>query len=209
MGSAERRERERQLLRKKILDAARELILAEGIDALTLRKIAERIEYSPTAIYLHFKDKEALVRELCVNDFVALADEFAAISGEADVIERMRLAGRAYATFALKHRDQYRLMFMAPKVHEPLEDEPFKGNPEFDAYAFCHALCREAIEAGRIRPELKDAELLAQVVWAGIHGVVSLEISRGNDTWVKWRPAKRRVELMMDALVKGLLREGT
>ena len=205
MGSAERRERERQALRKKILDAARELILAQGIEALTLRAIAEKIEYSPTAIYLHFRDKEELVRELCVNDFLSLADEFVEISKEPDPVERLRLAGRAYSAFALKHPDQYRLMFMTPHIPYEHDQEPWKGNPEYDAYAFCHALCQEAIESGRLRPELKDAELVAQVVWAGVHGIVSLEIARGKDPWVKWRPAKKRIELMADALVRGLL----
>jgi len=62
MGIIERRERERKAVRKKILDAARELFVAEGYDAVTMRRIAETIEYSPTAIYFHFKDKETLIR---------------------------------------------------------------------------------------------------------------------------------------------------
>ena len=73
MGTAERRERERQELRVRILDAARELFAEQGYDAVTMREIADRIEYSPTAIYFHFKDKEALLRELCDTDFATLA----------------------------------------------------------------------------------------------------------------------------------------
>ena len=65
MGISERRERDRQAVRSKILDAARDLFAAEGYDAVTMRRIAEAIEYSPTTIYLHFKDKDALIRELC------------------------------------------------------------------------------------------------------------------------------------------------
>ncbi len=64
LGTVERRERERQELRTRILDAARELFAEEGYDAVTMRKIADRIEYSPTAIYFHFRDKHALMREL-------------------------------------------------------------------------------------------------------------------------------------------------
>jgi AcrR family transcriptional regulator len=206
MGSAERRERERQALRGKILDAARELILAEGIEAVTLRRIAERIEYSPTAIYLHFKDKDDLVRELCQGDFLRLADQFAELAAIEDPIERLRETGRAYSHFALKHPAHYRLMFMTPILHEPRTE--LKGNPEFDAYAFVLALCREAIEKKLLRQDLKDAELVAQVVWAGVHGVVSLEIARGQDPWVKWRPARKRVDLMIDALMLGLLAPG-
>src|SRR5688572_23861044 len=64
-----RRDRERKRIRAAFLDAARALLVAEGYEALTMRKVAERAEYSPAAIYTHFLDKEALVKELCANDF--------------------------------------------------------------------------------------------------------------------------------------------
>ncbi len=66
LGSSERRAREKENLRRAILDAARELFVAEGYDAVTMRKIADRIEYSPTTIYLHFKDKDEIL--LCLSE---------------------------------------------------------------------------------------------------------------------------------------------
>ena len=72
MGVQERREREKKELKQEILDAARDLFVREGFENVSMRKIAEKIEYSPTAIYLHFKDKEALVHELCLHDFRVL-----------------------------------------------------------------------------------------------------------------------------------------
>jgi AcrR family transcriptional regulator len=65
MGVLERRQREKTTLRREILAAARELIAKEGYESVSMRKIAERIEYSPTTIYLYFRDKEELVREVC------------------------------------------------------------------------------------------------------------------------------------------------
>ena len=65
MGSTERRERAKGRVRGLILDAARALFAVKGYEAVTMRAIAERIEYSPTAIYLHFADKRDLVRALC------------------------------------------------------------------------------------------------------------------------------------------------
>jgi len=62
MGVKERREREKTETREIILDAARELFLAEGYEGVSMRKVAEKIEYSPTAIYIHFKDKDDLFR---------------------------------------------------------------------------------------------------------------------------------------------------
>ena len=64
MGVKERRERERSETREKILDTARELFVEEGFDGVSMRKIAERVEYSPTAIYMHFADKEQLFMEI-------------------------------------------------------------------------------------------------------------------------------------------------
>src|SRR4028119_1353956 len=101
MGTLERRERERSETRAKILDAARDLFAEHGYDAVSMRKIAEAIEYSPTAIYVHFKDKEALFHELCRGDFGRLAHESQRLGSIADPVERLRLLGHAYMRFAL------------------------------------------------------------------------------------------------------------
>jgi AcrR family transcriptional regulator len=209
MGSKERRERERQEVREKILDAARDLFAQEGYEAVTMRKIADRIEYSPTAIYLHFKDKEAVLRELCEVDFRTLAHEFGAIARIADPIERLRATGLAYADFGVRHPNHYRLMFMTPHPHAQDEEMAIeKGNPDEDAYAFLRGTIEEAIAAGRLRPEVADAELVAQTTWAAIHGVVSLQITKADDPWCEWKPLDNRTEVMMDLLLRGLLREG-
>lgn len=208
MGVKERREREREEIRGKILDAARELFVNEGYEAVSMRKIAEKIEYSPTAIYFHFKDKEAVMRELCDADFLALAQQFGEIGKIADPIERLRATGLAYADFALNYPNHYRLMFMTPHPpHDPEKSAVRKGNPEEDAYAFLKSTIEEGIAQGRFRPELTDADLLAQVNWAGMHGVVSLQIAKCNDDWIDWRDASDRIRLMLDALIRGLLRE--
>ena len=81
MGITERREREKEEVRKKILDAARELFATEGYERVTMRKVAEAIEYSPTTIYHHFEDKDDLVRALCLADFAPAARRHAARAG--------------------------------------------------------------------------------------------------------------------------------
>ena len=207
MGIKERREREREEVRTKILDAARELFATEGYEAVTMRKIAERIEYSPTAIYLHFKDKESVLREICEADFLSLAQNFGAIAEIADPVERLRATGLAYAEFAISHPNHYRLMFMTPHPHPDEEEmEIRKGNPEEDAYAFLRDTVAEAIAAGRLRPGLEDAELVAQTMWAGMHGVVSLQIAKSEDDWVEWREISERTRLMNEVLIRGLVR---
>jgi AcrR family transcriptional regulator len=208
LGTTERRERERQELRTRILDAARELFADEGYDAVTMRRIAEKIEYSPTAIYFHFRDKEALIRELCDEDFGALAGQFQKIARIADPLDRLRQIGRAYVGFAMSHRNHYRLMFMTPHPESlrPEDSRLRHGNPEEDAYAFLKGTVAEAISAGRLRPELSDPDLVSQMVWAGTHGVVSLHIAKCKDAWVDWRDPIETSHAQIEVMIRGLVR---
>lgn len=208
MGSVARREREKQATRELILDAARELFARDGYEAVTMRRIAEQIEYSPTAIYLHFADKAALIHELCVTDFLALAEEFRPIALVADPIERIKQIGRTYLEFALAHPDHYRLMFMTPRPQDEGElDEGRKGDPAQDAYAFLRVAVLEALEQGRFRNDLTDPDLICQTLWAGVHGVAALEIALHGDTWVDWRPTHERTTAMLETMLSGLVRK--
>ena len=97
MGVKERRDRVKSETRDKILDAARELFVGEGYEKVTMRRIAEAIEYSPTAIYLHFEDKDDLVLALCHEDFGRLLGVFEKAELPRDPVERIRQLGLAYA----------------------------------------------------------------------------------------------------------------
>jgi len=206
MGVTERRERERIATRKKILDAARELFACEGYDGVSMRKVAQKIEYSPTAIYVHFPDKESLFLELCHSDFRKLAGTFLQLAKIADPVERIRRIGYAYMKFGLQNPNHYRMMFMT--AHPNLVDpkDLGKGNPEEDAYEFLRQTVEQALKAGAFREDLDDADLIAQTLWAGVHGVISLQIAKGDDPWVPWRTLKRRQDLLIRGLLEGLLR---
>ena len=210
MGTNERREREKQELRTKILDAARELFVAHGYEAVTMRKIAEKIEYSPTALYLHFEDKEALVRALCEHDFLAFGAAFASLFAIPDPIERIQRAGMVYVDFALAHPVQFRLMFMTPA---PTWTDKIsridKTNPEQNAYEFLRLNVEEAMQTGRLRPELTDVDMVAQILWAGVHGVASLHIAKRHEDWISFRDTKASAALMIEALTRGLVRESS
>ncbi len=209
MGVLERRERERTELREKILDAARELFITDGYEGVSMRKVAEKIEYSPAAIYVHFADKEELFREICFRDFGAFAEFFRNVARESDPIARLRKVGQAYMEFALNHPNHYRLMFMTP--HPPsvahCDAEAGKGDPDMDSYAFLLNCVKDALDKGVFRDDLTDPELISQTLWASVHGLVSLEITKGKDTWVEWRPFATRAETIMTAVMKGLLKE--
>ena len=207
----QRRERERQDTRQTILDAARELFIAEGYDGVSMRKVARKIGYSPTAIYDYFVDKEDLFLGLCHSDFHRLAETFVQIASVPDPVERLRGIGRGYVGFGLKNPNHYRMMFMTAHPHaseEKLREVQMgKGNPEEDAYAFLLLTVTQAMEAGAFRKDLQDPHAVAQTLWAGTHGVVSLHIAKGDDDWVPWCPIRDRMELMLDALLDGLLKK--
>src|SRR5688572_8704411 len=151
MGIPERRERKRKELRQKILNAARELLVKRGYDAVTMREIAKRIEYSPTALYKHFADKDALVHELCREDFTAFAQSFVErVAAIGDPVERLARAGLVYLGFAEEYPEQYRLMFMTELPPTPPE-EGERENPARNAYIFLRVLVDELMRGGFLR----------------------------------------------------------
>jgi AcrR family transcriptional regulator len=205
VGPIERREREKLALRQRILDAARRLFAEEGYEAVTMRTIAHEIEYSPRTIYLHFKDKEELVRELCQQDFAALGQGFAKLARIADPLERLAATGRAYAGFARDFPHHYRLMFMTPipAFGAPGSPEP-DGKPEVDSYLFLRACLEEAQGKGLLRPGWEDPDLAAQVIWSALHGVLSLFITHQDDPFVPWRSLDSRVDAIIRLIQDGL-----
>ncbi len=204
MGPNDRRERQRQELREKILGAARELFTELGYDAVTMRKIAEKIEYSPTTIYLHFRDKDELVRELCTLDFLEFAGAFRSLGGVRDPGARLRGIGLAYLRFAEEYPNQYRMMFMAPHPPVAIEDRRIeKGNLEVDAWAFVRGTVADAQEAGLL-PRDQNLDALTQVFFGGVHGLAALHIAKANDPWIDWQPLEVVGPLMIDALLRGL-----
>ena len=209
MGVKERREREKVETREIILDAARELFATEGYEGVSMRKVAEKIEYSPTAIYLHFKDKEDLFHELCHEDFDRLAAEFQKRPLPSNPVEQIRQIGRIYIEFGIRYPNHFKLMFMTPHPPAPLneKDHEVKGNPEKDSYAFLMLSVRQGLAAGVFRDDLKDADLIAQTLWAAVHGVISLQIAKCNDAWVDWAPLEERIQTMTDSVIRGLVKE--
>src|SRR5262245_20888191 len=113
MGVGERRAREKTQLRQEILDAAREIFAAEGFEALTMRRVAEEIEYSPTAIYLQFKDKSELVQALCDETFAGLVKRLEGLQKKhADPLDYLEAGLRCYIDHGLKHRSHYFVVFV-------------------------------------------------------------------------------------------------
>jgi AcrR family transcriptional regulator len=200
-------EQDREKLRASILDAARTLFVERGIDAVSMREIAKKINYSATTLYHHFADKEALLQAVCDEDFLKLASGMHQVMQLPDLIARIQALGKGYAMFALQHPNHYRLMFMTPRTPcNPDITSIQQGNTEQDAYAQLKLVVQDAFDAGLFRPEITDAELIAQTIWAGIHGVCSLQIALGQEGWIQWADIEVRLQLMQSAMLYGLLK---
>ncbi len=198
MGITERREREREELRRKILEAARELLLREGYEAVTMRRIAEAIEYSPTAIYHHFEDKDDVVHSLCQEDFGRLLHALQDAPPPPDPLTAVRELGRAYARFALTHPDHYRVMFLTKPSHEhDMNDE----DPGVRAFQVLREAIQGAMDAGLLRQD--DAAVSAQVSWAMLHGAVALLITYPPQMFPGSPPPDDFVERVLETGLRG------
>ncbi|MEZ6094198.1 MAG: hypothetical protein R3C03_08150 [Pirellulaceae bacterium] len=105
----------------------------------------------------------------------------------------------------MKFPDHYRLMFLTPLAAIPKGQIIEKGNPTQDCYAYLRETLAEGIRDGRFRKGMGDADQLAQIFFAGVHGNLALHLIKGEDDWVKWRPIKNRARVMIRMLVDGLL----
>lgn len=203
MGTRQRRARDKENLRQEILDAARELFVREGVESVSIRKIADRIEYAPGTIYLYFDDKAAILKTLCEETFAKLHQKLQAIKDDrGDALGALRRGLRAYIEFGLQNPHHYLLTFVLAGrfLHEAGQDLKAK-----DAGLHCfdnlRGIVRKCIEEGLFR--LDDVEEASQTLWAGIHGITTLLISKPGFPFVEHT---RLVDRMVDVLVEGVRR---
>jgi AcrR family transcriptional regulator len=206
LSSAARREQQKRETREKIVAAATKVLLREGVDGFSMRKLATQIGYTPTAIYFHFPDRESLLSEVVERQFLRFRDSFTRIAREPDPIERLRAMGLALIQFAVDHPAHYRCLFLVPIHNIPKGRLIEKGNPSQDCYALLHSTIAEALAQGRFLPQHRDSQLLAQVFFAGVHGLAALHLIKGDDDWIQWTDLGERSRVMVDGLLAGLCR---
>jgi len=181
MTIAKRKERQKEELRGKILEAAKALFIERGFEDTSIRTIAEKIEYSPTTIYLYFKDKDDIFYALHQEGFVLLNQYLRALQNVQDPFERLKAICKAYISFALENREFYDLMFISRSPMNALtkdkDDEKWvEGNKAFGALIGTVTECIQRCYFTRM-----DPEVLSFTLWSMVHGICSLEI-RGRCT---------------------------
>jgi AcrR family transcriptional regulator len=205
MAARARKERQRLANRDLILKAAREIIVGEGFRALTMRKIAEKTDYVPGAIYLYFSSRDEIARHVCIEGYREwLAFLQPALTVE-DPVERLVAYLNLYARFGFAHPETYRLMYMEDPAFSKAElrqaplDAP-KG-PGFEAFGHLVSILTELRRRRLLSTHAKPEEL-ADMVWTAVHGVVSLKLLYPKFPRTS---ADRLVAMLVGTLLRGLL----
>lgn len=183
------------LTRDAVVDAAREITVVGGLDALNMRRVAAALGVTAPALYAHVRHKSDLISAMAERQFAALVARFEAID-EPDPVERTRAYARAYVDHALEEPELFAVLF---------HDQPDLGtSPRADlpvaaqAFALPAAATAEAIEAGRFRQT--DPMLASLSLWAAVHGVATvLLLGLSTD-----RDPTELVEAVIDTVVRGL-----
>lgn len=173
MGVKERHEREREAVARAILDAARDLFVAEGYQHVSIRKIAEKIEYSPAAIYSYFPSKDDIFLALTEEGFRML---FACEEGAApaDPIDKMRAGFWRLYEFSKEHPEHFALMFLDRSVPRISKDwQRFGFVREMKTRMAAHI--QSVIDAGLFPPGT-DADTVFRILLASIHGVAVMRL---------------------------------
>jgi AcrR family transcriptional regulator len=168
------RTRRKELLRQKILDVSRKILLSQGFAALTMRRVAEAIDYSPAAIYLHFQSREQIAQELCFAGLRRLYERLQSVTAK-DPAARLYGYARAYLEYSQSDPETYRLIFMADsQLTKAVFTHRDAGAGEAAVRLIITAFTE--LHTGSKKPGNKPVEL-AELFWASLHGLASLRIA--------------------------------
>jgi AcrR family transcriptional regulator len=202
MGIQDRRQRHKESLRRQILDAARDVFINEGYRNASMRKIAQKIEYSPATIYSYFQDKSELLDALLEETFAKLGRKLQQIfDQETDGLDGLRKGLRAYIDFGIEHPNHYILVFVLDESYFGSERATHKLKYGLQ----CFDNLRQSVLRAKRDGGLKDGdpEAICQALWAGAHGVTSLLIAQPGFPFVG---REALIERTLDALFHGVVK---
>lgn len=191
-------EEQRDIVRRRILQAAQDLFDGAGIDAVSMRALGARVGLTASALYAYFPTKTALLRALWQEALDELLIRMRDISRhETDPVSAIRALGEAYIAFALENRARYRVLFLIESGDSVADLKT--GGIRHAAYDLFRTKVSDAIALGRLR--LDDPDLVAQTFWSGVHGVLVLT---GSSASFDFLPPQVLASSMIDTLLSGL-----
>lgn len=172
MGIAERKEKQKIEIRKQILEASMKLFVEEGFGNVSIRRIADIIEYSPTTIYLYFKDKDEIFYNLHEMGFLKMQEMNKNLDDIHNPLLRLHKMGENYIQFGLENPEFYDLMFIQPEPMEKLTEMGCDWENGNAALTRLRDTLVECMEKGYIAKT--DPIVLSLSIWSMVHGLVSL-----------------------------------
>lgn len=157
-------------MRRLILDAAQKLFLANGYEKVSIRSIADEIEYSPATIYLYYKDKNELLYALHQRGFVEMIDAFRPLLLLTDPFEKLVEMGRSYIRFAVQNPELFDLMFIMTAPMDTLDKQDWVEGDQ--AFGLLMQVVQECMNTGVFKQH--DVRATAMMIWSSIHGYTAL-----------------------------------
>ena len=189
------------LRRAEILEAAERIFVAEGYEGATIRKIADEVGVSSTALYMHFADKACILHEIVEGVLSQLLARNSEIAGRPlDPVGRTKMMLDAYMPWALEHPNAYSLVYCAPSQDSADPRPERTSDLAARSYEVFAGVVREIAAAGRLRTGAGDSA--AQALWMSCHGVVALMIARPN---FEWADREELMQVTLDGLLNGLV----
>jgi AcrR family transcriptional regulator len=167
----ERKERDKIEMREKILNSAHQLFLDRGFEEVSIRNIADAIEYSPATIYLYFKDKNEIFYALHGEAFKMFNQHMARLVDIREPFQRLIEMGEEYLQFFNQHPKYYEIMFLteSPMDCEENQDKWQEGQR---ALGFLESILKDCQTQGRFAN--MDTQVLAFSIWSYMHGMCAL-----------------------------------
>lgn len=199
--SARKAKGDGHLRRAEILEAAERIFIADGYEGATIRKIADEVGVSSTALYMHFPDKSCILLEICEGTIRLLLERNREIAGKPlDPVVRVRMMLEAYMRWGIEHPNAYQLVYSQQRPLSPTpwpEDAKDLSTECYNAFA---GVVREIAASGRLRTGTADSA--AQAFWMACHGVVALLCARPNFAWAS---EDELIQVTLDGLMNGLV----
>jgi AcrR family transcriptional regulator len=200
MGIVTRKEKQKQEIRSLILEESMKLFVEEGFSKVSVRKIAERIQYSPTTLYLYFKDKNEILFYCCESGFKKMLEQNITLGLISDPIERLHQMGVNYLNFGLENPEFYDLMFIQEAPMSALIDMGAGWSSGDQALEALKMIVQDAMDKGLLVPA--KVETVAMAVWSMVHGLVSLAIRQRLDKLVAAEEVENTMHESLDWLLK-------
>ena len=173
--SRDRREQQKEDLRRIILDAAGEIFLEQGYEGFSMRRVAERIGYSATTIYRYYEDKDDLLFAVINEGFSEFARQLKeAAEGVSNPLKRLEALWHAYVGFGLNNPVYYQMMFMQ-RADLLFESRREQTRPMIESFDALQSAVRAAMDAGVMKRG--DVETYSRVIWSLVHGVTALALA--------------------------------